>query len=294
MDRQKMDPELKREIVGDQRNEITEYYVYRALAKRESDPRNREVLERIAEEERKHYDFWADYTGEKPPPKPWTIWKYVWIARLLGVTFAIKLMEKGEQSAQENYTEIARSIPEAARIAKDEDEHEAELTNMIDEERLQYIGSVVLGLNDALVELTGALAGFTLALQDARLIAVIGLITGVAAALSMAASEYLSTKSEPSDRRSPGKAAAYTGIAYIFTVFLLICPFILLQTPLLSLALTIGAALAVIFAFSYYVSVARGLSLRARFLEMAGLSLGVALVSFGIGYLLRRFTGVEA
>ena len=50
------------------------------------------------------------------------------------------------------------------------------------------MGSVVLGLNDELVEFTGALAGFTLALSDHRLIALTGSITGIAAALSMASS----------------------------------------------------------------------------------------------------------
>ena len=55
---------------------------------------------------------------------------------------------------------------------------------------------MVLGLNDALVEFTGALAGYTFALQNTLLVAMTGLITGVAASLSMATSEYLSTKSE--------------------------------------------------------------------------------------------------
>ena len=73
-------------------------------------------------------------------------------------------------------------------------------------EPYRYTGSIVLGLNDALVELTGALAGLTLALQDTKLIALTGSITGIAAALSMGASEYLSTKSEDVDR-SPVKAS---------------------------------------------------------------------------------------
>ena len=46
---------------------------------------------------------------------------------------------------------------------------------MLDEERLRYIGSVVLGLNDALIELTGALAGLTLALQNTQLNLLLGL-----------------------------------------------------------------------------------------------------------------------
>ncbi|MDI6704563.1 MAG: VIT1/CCC1 transporter family protein [bacterium] len=82
---------------------------------------------------------------------------------------------------------------------------------------------MVLGLNDALVELTGALAGFTFALQNTRVVAMAGLITGVAASLSMTTSEYLSTKSE-GGAKSPFKASVYTGSAYVLTVMFLIFP----------------------------------------------------------------------
>jgi len=58
--------------------------------------------------------------------------------------------------------------------------------DLIEEKRLEYTGSIVLGLNDALVEMTGALAGLTLALQNTRLIALSGLVTGIAAASDIA------------------------------------------------------------------------------------------------------------
>jgi VIT1/CCC1 family predicted Fe2+/Mn2+ transporter len=288
-----MDADVRRTLLRMQTGEITEHHVYRWLAARETDPNNRKVFERIAADELRHYEFLAGHTGEKPAPSRVGIWKYTWIARLLGITFAVKLMENAEEGAQAVYGDIARTIPEVAAFAQDEHDHEKALTDMIDEERLRYVGSVVLGLNDALVELTGALAGFTLALQNSRLIAVIGLITGVAAALSMAASEFLSIRTEGEDGRNPLKAALYTGTAYIVTVAVLIAPYLLLDNPLLSLLLTVMGALTVILAFTYYVSVARELPFRRRFLEMAGLSLGVAVISFGIGYALREFMGVD-
>ncbi|KPK65072.1 MAG: hypothetical protein AMK73_03970 [Planctomycetes bacterium SM23_32] len=288
-----MDDSLRQTLVDAQQNEITEHHVYRNLVRRERDPHNREVLERIADDELRHYEFWADYTGRRPGPQKGTVWKFVLIARLLGLTFAIKLMEKGEERAERGYERVARALPEAAAIVKDENEHENELLALIDEERLRYVGSVVLGLSDALVELTGALAGLTLALRDSRLIAVIGLITGVAAALSMGASEYLSTKAEEGETKSPVKAAVYTGVTYIMTVAVLITPYLLLGDPLAALGLTLTGALLIILAFSYYVAVAKDLSFRRRFLEMAGVSLGVAAVSFGIGYVVRGVFGVD-
>jgi hypothetical protein len=120
------------------------------------------------------------------------------------------------------------------------------------------------------VELTGALAGFTLALQNTRLIALSGLITGIAASLSMAASEYLSTRSEET-RKNPVRAALYTGIAYVLTVSLLILPYLLFQNYYLDLAISLITAVAIIAVFNFYISIARGEPFRRRFVEMAGL-----------------------
>jgi VIT1/CCC1 family predicted Fe2+/Mn2+ transporter len=117
-------------------------------------------------------------------------------------------------------------------------------------------------------------------------------VTGIAAALSMGASEYLSTKAEESEQE-PVRAALYTGVAYVGAVVLLILPYLLLDDLYLCLASSLAVAVAIIAAFNYYISVARDLPFRRRFLEMAGLSLGVAALSFGIGYVLRAALGVE-
>ena len=84
---------------------------------------------------------------------------------------------------------------------------------------------MVLGLNDALVELTGSLAGFTFAMQNTRLIALSGLIIGISATFSMASSEFLAARSE--GRSDAFKSCTYTGIAYLVTVVLLILPYLL-------------------------------------------------------------------
>ena len=201
-------------------------------------------------------------------------------------------MEQGEEAAQGNYMEVAKEIPEAAKYQQEENLHEEKLIAMLDEERLQYAGSVVLGLNDALVELTGALAGLTLALQNVKLIALSGLITGIAASLSMAASEYLSTRSEETTK-DPIRAAIYTGIAYIVTVALLVLPYLVIENYILDLIIALATAVIIIAVFNYYISVAKGESFKERFLEMAGLSLGVAVFSFIIGYFIRQWLGIE-
>lgn len=209
------------------------------------------------------------------------------------MTFAIKLMEGVEQGAQIGDPVLLAAIPELPSMLANEARHERELIALIDEERLKYVGSVVLGLNDALVEFTGTLAGLTFAIQDSRIIAVAGLITGVAASLSMAASEYLSQRSDETTGTSPKKAAFYTGMTYIVTVALLILPFLLLTSPYVALVFTLVGAVLVIFVFTFYIAVAKDLPFWRRFAEMAAISLGIAAVSFVIGILIRVLLNVN-
>jgi len=283
---------IRNKIIQFQQTEITEYHIYKRLAKRIKSPENAKILDRIAEDEKRHYEGWKKYSNTDVPPRWFFVWFYYFVSIVFGFTFGVKLMEQGEEAAQENYASIAKEIPEAVIYQKEEDEHEEQLINMLDEERLQYAGSVVLGLNDALVELTGALAGLTLALQNVKLIALSGLITGIAASLSMAASEYLSTRSEETTK-DPIRASIYTGIAYIITVALLVLPYLLIENYIIDLIIALVTAVIIIAVFNYYISVAKGESFKERFLEMAGLSLGVALFSFIIGYFIRQWLGIE-
>ena len=287
-----LDKETRRQLLTAQLNEITEYHIYTRLSKRVRDSHNSEILARIGKDEKRHYEFWKRYTQTEVKPSRWKILVFTVISRLLGLTFGLKLLEKGEEAAQINYDMISETIPQAKQVEEDEGRHEKELLAILKEERLEYVGSIVLGLNDALVELTGALAGLTFALQDATLIALAGLITGIAASFSMAGSEYLATKSEGDQARAL-KAALYTGAAYIVTVILLVAPFLILSNFYVSLGVTLGIAVLIILFFNYYVSVAQDLDFRSRFFEMAGLSLGIAAFSFGIGYLIRIVLGVE-
>ena len=164
---------------------------------------------------------------------------------------------------------------------------------MLDEERLQYVGSMVLGLNDALVELTGSLAGFTFAMQNTRLIALSGLIIGISATFSMASSEFLAARSE--GREDAFKSCTYTGVAYLITVILLILPYLLLDNSqyMLALVCMLITVILIIAGFTYYTSVAQDLTFKNRFLEMSTISISVAVLSFVVGVLAKKFLGVD-
>jgi VIT1/CCC1 family predicted Fe2+/Mn2+ transporter len=281
-----VDPHLMKAILSSQKAEITEHHIYTRIASVTQDTHNRSVLERIGKEELEHYRTWKQYTRRDVAPDTLRILFYYVVARLLGITFTLKIMESVEKRAQTPDPALIAAIPEIPAILAREEEHEQELIALIDEERLRYMGSVVLGLNDAIVEFTGMLAGLTFALQNSRIIAVAALITGVAAALSMGSSEYLSQKSEPT-APDPIRAAFYTGFAYMIVVVLLISPYLLLQSPYYALVLTLLGAVAVIFFFTYYISVAKDLPFRSRFVEMLAISFGIAAISFVIGLAIR-------
>jgi VIT1/CCC1 family predicted Fe2+/Mn2+ transporter len=285
--------ELRDQLKVFQKNEITEHHIYTRLARSTKISENKRILEEIAGDELDHYKRWREYTQQDVRPNKLKLWLYYFISRIFGITFGIKLMEMGEEDAQDHYEKLHAFIPDIDAIIQDENEHESKLINLIDEERLRYMGSIVLGLNDALVELTGALAGLTLALQNTRLIALTGLITGVAAALSMGASEYLSTKSEETIK-NPFRASIYTGSAYIVTVFVLILPYLIAENFYVALGFTMAFAILIIAFFNYYISVAKDVEFKERFLEMTILSLGVAAVSFVIGSVFRSFLGIDA
>ena len=254
---------------------------------------NRAVLERIAQDELRHSRVWESYTRTPCAPNRLRVWIYGLLARVLGFTFAVKLLEKGEVLGQDNYSRLESEVPEVSAVREDEARHEKELLDMLDEERLKYVGSMVLGMNDALVELTGALAGFTFALRDTRLVALAGLITGISATLSMTSSSYLSSKAD--EDPDALKSSFYTGFMYLVTVALMVLPYLLFPRSMAFWALgsMFAVVVLIIAGFNFYIAVAKELDFRKRFLEMLFLCLGVTAVSFAIGNVAKHLLGVD-
>jgi VIT1/CCC1 family predicted Fe2+/Mn2+ transporter len=276
--------------------ERTEMEVYRRLANREKKAENKNLLQKISIQENNHYNLLKEKTGEDVDYSKFRVYFHVITSIFLGLTFSLKLMEKTEQNAAQEYRDLGYDD-----IAEEEDEHEKELLSLLEEDALNYLSSIILGLSDALVELTGALAGLTFAFQELRVVALAGLVTGISASFSMAASEFLATKEENSNR-SPIKAALFTGSAYIITVFLLVIPYLLLtdnseiifglEPHIQALIITFINGLLIIALFNFYVSVAQDKSFNRRFIEMVIILLIVTMISFLIGLILRESFGL--
>ena len=286
-------PSILQRILQFQRDELTSSILYEYIAGRQKDEGNRTALMEIAKAERSHYTTWKGYTGQELRPNMLKIFFYKIIHMLLGDTFTIKLFEIGETFGAQELREIEEEIPEARTIMKEEEEHEDRLLEMVDEERLHYIGSMVLGLNDALVELTGTIAGLTFALMNTRLVALSGIITGVSATLSMAASNYLAERAEGNAKAL--KSSFYTGMAYLVTVALMVLPYLLLPNSLYlaAFAILLAVVVMIIAVFNYYVSVVQSIPFWPRFAEMGTISLSVAAISFVIGLLAKHLLGIE-
>jgi VIT1/CCC1 family predicted Fe2+/Mn2+ transporter len=280
--------------LSQQQAEITEYHVYARLSDLCNDEKNKNILRDISKDELRHYHTWKNITGTEVKPHKLKVFWYVFLARLFGLSFALKLMESGEVHAQAFYEEAAKEHPEVSRIAQDEEAHEKELLAILNDKRLAYVGAIVLGLNDALVELTGTLVGLSFAFSDNLVIGVTGLIMGIAAALSMAASGYLaSQEEEEKEDVNPVTAAVYTGVAYLITVALLVFPYFLVASPKSAMAIMLVMTLLIIAGYNYYISVAKTVNFKKRFLTMALISIGVAAISFSIGYLAKAWLGVS-
>ena len=268
--------------------------LYEFMAKREKNEENKKLLEQMSKDEKNHAEEWKKITKKNLKPNIFRVLWFKILTVVMGFTFVVKTMQKKENLAQHGYEKMQEELPEAAKMLEDERRHEKELYNMLDEERLHYIGAMVLGLNDALVELTGAIAGVTFALANARLVALTGIITGVSATFSMAASNYLAERADNNPKAL--KSSIYTGMAYLITVALLVLPYLLFPPHMYvaAFAVMIATVILIIMFFNYYISVAKEEPFFKNFITMAIISLSVAVISYIIGLLAKNLLGIEA
>ena len=283
---------LKKALIQ-QQNEINDHTIYKILASYQNDENNKNIFEKIAKEEKFHYDFWVKITNQEMKAQKFVVLWFVFLVKVFGTSFALKSLEKREASAEEFYKELFEIYPESQRIYKQETEHEFELIERLNDKKLLYAGAIVLGMNDALVELTGTLSGIALAFDKSLVVGLTGLIMGIAASLSMAGSAYFEAKENPSEDIKPLTYSLYTGVSYILTTALLVVPFFIFETMTFSLIMMFICAFIAIVSYNFYISVAKDLNFTTRVIQMSAITFGVALISFGIGYIVKFYFGIE-
>lgn len=281
-------------------DELFDFLFYREMAKREKDPRNRATFEKLSEEERQHYVFWSSLGG---PVKLGYLDKLrLRLALLSGVflgrVFTVKLLERHEKAVIEEYRKLLDSdtLPRdaaerLASILRDEEEHEAKFAEQIEEARVRYLGSLALGMSDAIIELSGVHAGFLSYTASPLYTGIAGLIVGVSASMSMAAAAYLQAKQEPG--KAPGVSAATTGLMYMFTVLVLTAPFLAGFPMLVALASSLSSALLVLALFTFYSSVIRETNFLRDYAENVLVILLVVTAGYLFGGLVKSVLGFE-
>ncbi len=192
------------------REEMRDHVTYLALAGNERDARLRELLGRVASMEARHAGFWKAFLEARavlPPPLRANRLRLTLLRvlqRLVNPRLLVSLLELGETSAWQNYFRCLktasfdeRSRSELRTIILDELEHE--LTFRKEAQRLggQHVRDYVLGMNDGLVEILGAVTGLSAVYTgDPLIVAASGLVVGIAGSLSMGIGGYISVRSQ--------------------------------------------------------------------------------------------------
>ncbi|MGB4588312.1 MAG: VIT1/CCC1 transporter family protein [Clostridiaceae bacterium] len=295
---EKMNTNLLKVLKKFQANEMLGYEVYKRLSgdKRLS-PENADTLRKIADLEKNHVETLGKYLGSIHTSEK-KIERLLLKSKILGFTFTLKRMEMIDKNLVpiDIQKELIREIPELGHIFEEEEMIDKDLLTLLDEGRLIYVSSLVLGLNDALVELSGAIAGFTFAMRNNSLVALAGIITGISASLSMAATEFVATRTDTkTSKKTPVTAAIITGITYIGTVTAMVLPYLLLPDEyyLLALLIMLSVVISIIAIFSFYVSVTNGTNFKRQFGSMALISLSVAFISFILGVVVKNALNIE-
>jgi len=279
-------------------DEYTDHLIYSHLAAREKRNDFKELLQKMAEQEYRHYEFWKTVAGRDcnfAVPR----WKLalITLSRIVfGLTFTIKLLELHEEKVIEAYRAFARRLPPemAARleeILRDEEFHERSLVSELNEGVVRYIGFIALGLADAVVEITGVHAGFLGATTATLVTGVAGLIVGVSAAISMAAAAYIQAKHE--GVKNPLPSALATGIAYLAAVVLLAAPYFFTHSNILAFVVSVLLAFALVVAFTFYSSVINESNFKREAIESTVVLFATAAISYIFGELLGKIFGLQ-
>ncbi len=278
-------------------HEFTDSKLYERLSKTVSPSSPfADVLMHLSGTENEHYQFWKRYAPDAEPKLDRIkLYWVLFLRRVLGLTFASRFLDRHESSVVKEYRGLAALIPQAdkpafEKMVADEEEHEKEFAQKIESEAIRYISFIVLGLADALVEITGIHAGSLGIYNKTEYAGLAGVVAGGAASLAMASAAFAQAKQ--GFQGSARLSAFYTGISYFVTAIILATPYFL--TPVMVYALSTSLTLAVIILalISYYSTVISGKPFARDFLEILLIMFGVTAALYFFGYVIRVGFGI--
>ena len=280
-------------------DEYTDYVVYKKLSGLGFEKRHRfsGTLKRLATMEYGHYKFWSRYCPErKVTVSNLKVYFIIFIRLLLGVTFAVKFLERNEKNTINKYKAVSRQIPQRDRLqfnrmVADEVEHENRFAGQFDEPHIKYISFIVLGLADALVEIAGIHAGSLGIYDQTELAGLAGIIAGAAASIAMASAAYAQAKT--GFKGSASLSAVYTGASYFVTALILATPYFLTKMMVDALTASLALAVVLIAFISFYGSVISGAVFKKDFIEISSIMFGATVALYLIGLVIRYLTRIS-
>ena len=287
----------RKEMIGYCESEYKDHLVYLKLSARETDPGRKKILEQLSQQEEKHFLFWKEILdGYNPKPHRFLQIFILILRYVFGITFTVKYMERNEKRMIAIYRSIRLQFDGEAgtqleEMIADEEKHEDYFIGQIDEGVVKYLGFIVLGLADAIIEITGVHAGFLGVTGSTTMAGVAGLIVGFAAAISMATAAYLQAKQDT--ERNSFTSAMITGFSYILAVVSLAFPYFLFGSMLVAFIASLIIAMLLTAYFTFFTAVIFERNFGKEFLESTLLTLGTALATYLFGNFLARIFDIQ-
>lgn len=284
------------------KDEYGDYEIYRHLALYHKDARRAhrrklgDVFQRLSETEYKHYEFWKKYSPRtEAKVSRLKLYGIIIFEAIFGATFAVKFLERHEESTLRQYRHIGERIPQEDKsrfeqMVKEEQELEVSLAQEVQSNFVKYMSFIVLGLADAIVEISGIHAGSLGIYSSTRLTGLAGIIAGAAASIAMATAAYAQAKQ--SFRGSPKISAVMTGVSYFVSAACLAAPYFIETDPIYAMSASLSIAVVILLLTTYYNAVISTTHFLREFLELAGIMFGATLALYILGEIMRFYFGI--
>ncbi len=278
-------------------DEYADFTLYDRLARRSANNSSfAEVLRQLSATERRHYEFWKKYVPDAEPKfSKAKLYLVLFFRTVFGLTFAVRYLERHESIVLKQYRSVEGVIPQVDKTAfqeilADEEQHEREFRGRVESSSIRYISFVVLGLADALVEITGIHAGSLGIYNSTEIAGLAGIIAGGAASLAMASAAFAQAKQ--GFQGSARLSAVYTGVSYFVTAVILAAPYFLTKSLADALSASLFLAVVILALATYYSSVISYKPFRKDFFEILLIMFGVTTALYFFGYFIRDLTGI--
>src|SRR6267378_1571688 len=292
-----LSPDLVKLAAKAARDEYTDGAVYQMLSRHEKNQSFKKALEDLARGEQSHYEFWKAYTPATPAKVNKLKVYFTLLLRLtLGLTFTMKFLERHEDTLHERYRQMVKNIPPADKarfeaMMEEEEHQESYLMGEIHEGRVKYMSFIVLGLADAVVEISGIHAGSLGIYNRTELAGIAGVVAGMAASIAMASAAYAQAKQ--GFEGSAKWSAIYTGVSYMLTAILLALPYFLTVSMILALGTSLIIGVILVAMMTYYDTVISNREFKRQFGEIAGIILAASFALYIAGTIIRQLLGIS-